>query len=151
MLRPVGGPGVLKTHDAFLIYDDVRAFTEPSSLIPYTEGLHHLPIPVAEKRMFNLGEIDKGLLGEDRVGADPQNLGIFCLEFCVIVVRTGRLEMLNSGGAKVQDIEIDQNILSPQGAELEFAPFGALEFKIWGHLSHFDRKSGKGGGEEEGK
>ena len=59
------------------------------------------------------------------IGADSQNFGILGLELLVIV-RTGRLQVLDSCGSKVQDIEIDQNILSPQAAELEFSALGAV-------------------------
>jgi len=46
--------------------------------------------------------------------------------------------MLDSSGGKVQDIEIDQNILSPQAAELELAPFGAVKLEVRGLVPYLD-------------
>jgi len=113
-------------HDSFFVDDDIGAFSKSSFLIPHAEGLHHFPIPIAQERVLDLREVDKGLLGEDRIGADAQNLGILCRELSVIVVRTGRLQLLDSGGAKVEDVKINEDIFPPQAAELEFSALGAV-------------------------
>jgi hypothetical protein len=91
--------------------------------------------------VVELDEVDKCLLREDRVGADPQNLGILCRELSVVVVRTGRLKVLDSGGAKVQDIKVDENVLPFKTAELEFASFGAVKLKVGGLLSDLYSRS----------
>jgi len=52
--------------------------------------LHDLAVTVAEKRVIDLGKIGKGFLGEWRVGADSNDLGILGLKGRIIV-RTGRL------------------------------------------------------------
>jgi len=125
VLFTIAGPDVQVTHDSLLVNNHIRALGYSSLLVKDAQGRHQLPIPIAEKRIVDLGEVGKGLLREWRIGADSQNFGILGLELLVIV-RTGRLQVLDSCGSKVQDIEIDQNILSPQAAELEFSALGAV-------------------------
>jgi len=122
---PIAGPGILIANDPSLVDNNVRTFGDASCFIQYPKSLHHVELPIAEKGIVELEEIGKGLLGEGRIGANPQNFSIFCLEFSVIV-RTGRLQLCNSDGAKVREIEIDENILPPKAAELKLSPLGAL-------------------------
>ena len=122
---PIGGPNALKTNNPCLVDNKVGTFGDASCFIQYAKGLHHFLIPVTEKGIADFEEIGKGLLRKDRIGADPQNFSIFCLKFCIIV-RTGRLQLLNSGGGKVQDVKIDKNILPPKAAELKLPSLGTL-------------------------
>jgi len=56
-----------------------------------------------------------------------------------VIVRTGRLQILDSCGAKVEKIEIDQNILTFQAAEFELATLRAVQFKVGGFISYAER------------
>ena len=84
-------------------------------------------------------------MGEDRIGADAQNLGILCRELSVIVVRTGRLQLLDSGGAEVEDVKIDENILSSQAAELQLPSLRAIQLKVRRLLPDLKGKNGRDG------
>jgi hypothetical protein len=54
------------------------------------------------------------------------------------------LKVLDSGGAKVQDIEVDENVFSSKAAELKLPPLGALKLKVRGLLPHLDGKDREG-------
>ena len=117
MLFCAGGAGVFITHDPFLVGNDVRTLGNASCFIQYPIGLHNFQIRrIAEKGIVDLEEIGKGLLRKRRISTDAQNFSVFSLELRVIVVRTGRLQVLKSGRAKVQDVEIDKDILPAQAA-----------------------------------
>ena len=66
--------------------------------------------------MFDLGKIDKGLLRKRSVDADSEDLGVFGGELGIVLVRTGRLKMLDSTGIEVELIKIDQDSFALQGA-----------------------------------
>jgi hypothetical protein len=91
--------------------------------------LHYFAVPIAQKRVVELGEVDEGFLGKYRVGADPQYFGILSLELRV-VVRTGRFEALNSRRTEVKHVKIDQNVFAFQIAELEFAAASAVKLEV---------------------
>jgi hypothetical protein len=78
---------------------------------------------------MDLGEIRESLLREGRIGADAYDFGIFRLKL-VVTVRTGRLQVLDSGRAEVEDIEVDENVFAFEAAELELAAFGAVELEV---------------------
>ena len=55
-------------------------------------------------------------MGKYDVGADAKDFGVLGSKLG-IVVRTGRLQALNSGWAKVEHVKIDKNILTLEAAE----------------------------------
>jgi len=81
----------------------------PSGLVEYAEGSHGLAAVVAKQRVIDFGEVGKGFLGVGSVDADSQYFGVFCLELRIIV-RTGRLQILDSGRAEIENVKIDQDI-----------------------------------------
>jgi hypothetical protein len=91
--------------------------------------------------MFDLREVDEGLLGKDGVRAYAEDFGIFRLKLAVIVVRTGRLKVLDSGRAEIEHVKIDQDIFPPQAAELELPAFGAFELEVRRLFTHLHSAS----------
>jgi len=112
--------------------------------------LHHFAISIAQKRVVNLGKVNEGPLGKYHVGTNAQYLGVLGLELGV-VVRTGRLKTLNSGGAKVEHVKIDKNIFTLEAAKLEFAAAGALKLELGGFVANLDGARVIGGTELETK
>jgi len=78
--------------------------------------LHDLAVPVAEQGINNFGKVGESFLGKGRVGADPDDLSVLGLKKSVMV-RTGRLQVFNSGRAEIEHIEIDQNVFAYQTTE----------------------------------
>ena len=155
MLFSAAGPGVFITHHPFLVGNNVRTVGKASCFIQYPIGLHNFQIRrIAEKGIVDLEEIGKGLLRKRRIGADAQNFSVFSLELPVIVVRTGRLQVLKSGGAKVQDVEIDEDILPAQATQLEFSSLRAGKLKVrrlipYLHCQERSRGQKKQGGQKD--
>jgi hypothetical protein len=129
VLLAVGGPNVQVTDHAHFIDDDIGALGEAPLLIKDAEGRHRFAVAVAEKGIIDLGEVGKGLLRERRVGADPENLGILGLKL-VILVRTGRLQIFDSCGAEIKNVEVDEDVFSLEAAELEFPSLAAVELEV---------------------
>lgn len=46
------------------------------------------------------------------------------------MVRTGRLQVFNSGRAEIEHIEIDQNVFAYQTTELKLTAFTAVEVEV---------------------
>lgn len=88
---------------------------------------------------MDLEKVSEGFLRKSCISANPQHFGIFSLELWVIFVRTGRLKVLKSNRAKVQDIEIDENIFAAQAAELKFSSNRTGKLKVGRPRSHFHR------------
>jgi hypothetical protein len=105
------------TDHPLFIDDYVRALGESSRLVIDAICLHHLAISVAQQRVIDLREIGKSFLRERRVGADAYDLGVFGLKLRIIV-RTGRLQIFDSSRAEVEHVEVDQNVLPLETAEL---------------------------------
>jgi hypothetical protein len=137
VLFAVRRPDVLITNHPLLIDNNVRPFRQSSIRIPNAESAHNLAIPIAQQRVLDFGEIHERFLRKDCVGADAENFGVFYGKFFVVVVRTGRREMFDSGRAIIQYIEVDQDVFPAQITELEFAAGGAVKLKVRGRLSHF--------------
>ena len=80
--------------------------------------MHHGDIAAsAQQRIADLVVIGEGLLGEHSRGGHADDLGIFCLELSVIVVRTGREQLLGSGRIEVISVEVNQDILASQATQ----------------------------------
>jgi hypothetical protein len=131
------------THDAFLIDDEVSSIGDLPIFPIHAECLHHASIGIAEKSMFDFGEVDESLLRERGIGADAYNLGILSRKLAVVFVRTGRLKVRDSRGAEIQRVEIDENVLAFQAAQFEFAALSAGQLKIRSLLSHFQSHGGR--------
>jgi len=58
-----------------------------------------------------------------------------------IVVRTGRLEILDSGRAEIENVKIYQNVFTFETAELELASFRTVELKIWSFVADLKRQN----------
>jgi hypothetical protein len=102
--------------------------------------LHRLGVTVAQQRVIDLGEIGESLLRKWRIGANAQDFSVLGLELR-IVVRTGRLEILDSGRAEIKNVEVDQNVLALEAAQLDLATFAAVELKIRGFLADLKREN----------
>jgi len=97
----------------------------PSRLVEHAEGRHGFSAVVAEQRVIDFSEVCKRFLGVGCVDADAQHFGVLRLELGIIV-RTGRLQILDSGRTEIENVKIDQDILPLEAAQFQFAAFGAV-------------------------
>lgn len=136
----VAGPNALETDNPFLVDNKVRPLDTAARFVEYTKGLHNLLIlRITEKGIIQLEKIREGLLRKGRIGAYAQDLSILCRKL-FIIVRTGRLNMLDSGGAVVSEVKINQHISPPKAAQLEFSSLRAGKFKVRRLIPDLDRE-----------
>lgn len=117
ILFRVGRPDIVVFDHSFFIDDDVRPFGQTSGFVVNPEGLHDFAIAIAEQGIDDLGKVGEGFLGKRRIHADTDDFSVFCLEERE-VVRTGRLQVLDSSGAEVEDVKVNQDVLAFEAAEL---------------------------------
>jgi len=138
IVRAVARPDIYITDHAILIDDHIGAFGLPSVLIKHAKIRHGFSAGVAKQWIVDLGEVSEGFLGKWRINAHAQYLSVFSLELRV-VVRTGRLQVLDSRRAKIEHVKIDQNIFAFKAAQLEFTALGAVQFEVGGFVADFKR------------
>jgi hypothetical protein len=132
------------THNAFFVDNEVRS-TGYSLIFPvHAESFHHLSIGVAQKSVFDFGEINECLLRERGISANADDLGVLRRKLAIVLVRTGRLEVLDSSGAKIQCVKINENVLAFQAAQFEFSALSAGQVKVWSLFPHFEAQSRRG-------
>jgi hypothetical protein len=133
------------THDTFFIDNEVRPAGDSLIFSVHAKSLHHFSIGVAKKGVLDLGEIYERLLREGSVSANPYDFGILSGKLAVVLVRTGRLKVLDSGGAKIQCVKINENILAFQATQFEFSALSAGQVKVWRLFAHLDGRDGISG------
>lgn len=135
----VAGSNALETNDPFLVDNEVGPLDNAARFVEYAKGFHNLLILITEKGIIQLQKFREGLLRKGRIHAYAQDLGILCLKLGVIV-RTGRLNMLDSGGAVVSEVKINQHISPTKTAQLEFSSPRARKFEVRRLISDLDRE-----------
>lgn len=117
ILLAVARTDVKITNDSILIDDDIRPFGHPPRFIIDTERLHDFAVSVTQQRVCDFCEVGKGFLRERSVAAYSKDFSILGLKHRIIV-RTGRLQILDSGRTKVQNVKVYKNILALKTAQL---------------------------------
>jgi hypothetical protein len=72
-----------------------------------------------------------------RVAADTDDFSVFGLEKCM-VVRTGRLEILDSGRAEIEHVKVYENVFTLEAAQFELAALAAVEFEVGRFVANSD-------------
>lgn len=107
---------LFETNDSVLVDNHVRSIRRSPLFFVHAVRLHHLAVPVAQKRVLDLDEIDECLLRKRRVGADSYDFGVLGGKLGIVLVRTGRLQVSDSARAEIQDVEINQDIFALEAA-----------------------------------
>ena len=48
----------------------------------------------------------------------------------LVIVRTGRFQILDSGGIKVKNVEVNEDVFTFEITQFKLAPFAALKLKV---------------------
>jgi len=58
-----------------------------------------------------------------------------------IVVRTGRLEILDSGRTEIENVKVDQNVFALEATQVKLASFATVELKIRSFVANLKREN----------